>query len=120
VNKEESPDWVRPVAWIDRLKDPMSLDRDSTTRFNTINECMKELYDAQIVYSFDWPKWQRDAEQLYGVPAALRAATLSDLRKLLTVHARKDRFCDGHFEAAFDSGHLVAVLGEVAKRLDAQ
>ncbi len=80
---------------------------------------MKELYDAHIIYSFDWPKWQKEAEKLYNDPAALRAATLSDLRKLLTVHARKDRFCDGHFAAAFDSGHLVAVLREVAKRLGA-
>jgi hypothetical protein len=53
VNKKERPDWVRLAAWIDRLEDAMSLDRDSTARFNMINEFMNELYDAHIVYSFD-------------------------------------------------------------------
>lgn len=98
----------------------MSLEIDSTSRFDAIHEFMKELYDAHVVYSFDWPKWHKDAQHLYEDPAALKAASLSDLRKLLTVHARKDRFCGGHFEVAFDSGHLVAVLREVAKRLGVQ
>ncbi len=120
MTKEEHPDWDRLVPWIDRLEDAMLLDNDSISRFDAINEFMKELYDAHVVYSFDWPKWQNDAERLYEDPAALRAATLSDLRMLLTTHARKERFCGGHFEAAFDSGHLVAVLREVAKRLGEQ
>jgi hypothetical protein len=119
VPKEQRPDWLRLVAWIDRLEDASSLDSDSATRFHAIHEFTKELYHTHVVYSFDWPKWQGISESLYEDPAALKAATLSDLRKLLTVHARKDRFCDGHFEAVFESGHLVAVLREVANRLGA-
>lgn len=117
--KEKRPDWLQLVAWIDRLEDARSLDSDSTARFHTIHEFMETLYATHVVYSFDWSKWQEVAEHLYEDPVALRTASLSDLRKLLTVHARKDRFCDGHFEAVFDSGHLVAVLREVATRFRA-
>jgi hypothetical protein len=118
--KEDEPDWARLVPWISRLEDAMSRDDDSTTRTGVIYGFMEELYNARIVYSFDWSAWQHEAERLYEDRAALKAASLSDLRKLLTTHARKDRFCEGHFEAAFDSGHLVGVLREVAKRLAAQ
>jgi len=32
------------------------------------------------------------------------------IRKLLTTHVRKERFCEGHLLAMFESGHIVNVL----------
>ena len=54
------------------------------------------LYDRGIVYSFDWGAWQEEGIQLYEDPVALSRADAPTLRKLLTLHARKDHFAEGH------------------------
>ena len=68
------------------------------------------LYDQQIVFSFDWPSWQDEAQRLYSDPAALERADLLTLRKLLTTHVRKDRFAEGHLAEMFECGHVTAIL----------
>jgi len=36
----------------------------------------------------------------------LERADLETIRKLLTLHVRKERFCEGHLLGMFESGHL--------------
>ena len=57
--------------------------------------------------------WQRVAERYMREPSILARARLPTLRKLLTLHARKDRFCEGHFAAVLESGHFLAILKRV-------
>lgn len=71
------------------------------------------LYDFGIVYDFDWPKWQPEAENLYEYPRELARADTPTLRKLLTVHARKDHFCEGHLAEMLVEGHILAILRRV-------
>jgi len=71
---------------------------------------VQELYDNNIIYSFDWPAWQDEAEKLYNDPDALASANLDTLRKLLTVHVRKDRFSEGHLAGVIRDGHMLAIL----------
>jgi hypothetical protein len=59
---------------------------------------------------FDWTAWQDEAERYLKDPAALASADLDTLRKLLTLHVRKDRFCDGHLLEMFESGNITAIL----------
>jgi len=40
----------------------------------------------------------------------LEEADLETLRKLLTTHVRKDRFCEGHLDYMFECGHITAIL----------
>jgi uncharacterized protein DUF6508 len=74
---------------------------------------LETLDSAGVIYGFDWPAWQREAERYMREPSVLARARLPTLRKLLTLHARKDRFCEGHFAAVLESGHIIAILKRV-------
>ena len=43
-------------------------------------------------------------------PEMLEPADLETIRKLLTLHVRKERFCEGHLLGMFESGHLTKLL----------
>jgi hypothetical protein len=67
---------------------------------------------------FDWPAWQPEALKYYESAELLSTATVEDIRKLLTLHIRKDRFSEGHFAAMVECGHIAAILQrlrEIAK-----
>jgi hypothetical protein len=71
------------------------------------------LADARArIIPFDWPEWASgpEGQALLGHPAAVASASADDLRKLLTVHVRSERFGDGTLEAAFASGMLSAIV----------
>jgi hypothetical protein len=42
--------------------------------------------------------------------AAIRRATLDQIRTMLTYCVRGERFCDGHWAAMLESGRVVAIL----------
>ncbi len=59
---------------------------------------------------FEWPAWQSVALNYYENPGALDTAGVDDIRKLLTLHIRKDRFSEGHLATMVENGHLAAIL----------
>lgn len=70
------------------------------------------LADARaMITPFDWPAWASgpEGQALLGHPEAVASASADDLRKLLTVYVRSERFGDGTLEAAFASGMLTAI-----------
>jgi hypothetical protein len=71
---------------------------------------LQALYEQQIVYSFDWTRWQDEAKKFVSDPELLKEADLLVLRKLLTTHLRKDRFVEGHLADMLECGHITAVL----------
>jgi hypothetical protein len=73
------------------------------------------LYDNDWIVPFDWGEWQDKAERFVSEPESLESAGLDDLCRLLTTHARKDRFCDGHLASMFECGHLTAILRQLKK-----
>ena len=73
-------------------------------------EFEKAMYDENFLYSFDWTKWQKQAEQLCADPEAVKSADLLTIRKLLTTHIRKERFCEGHLLLVLESGHINNIL----------
>ena len=75
-----------------------------------VDEFVQALYDNGWVEPFDWPSFQDQAEKYFENPDSLATADLETLRKLLTLHVRKERFCDGHLLAMFDAGHIQAIL----------
>jgi hypothetical protein len=75
-----------------------------------VNDFVKALYNENMIFSFDWPNWQNEAEKYYRDPELLKYADLQTLRKLLTFHVRKDRFCSGHLLGMIESGHILNIL----------
>ena len=64
---------------------------------------------------FAWPDWQEKAERYVVEPERLRTASMDDLQRLLTTHVRKERFCEGHFAAMLECGHIAAIVERVAE-----
>jgi O-acetyl-ADP-ribose deacetylase len=70
----------------------------------------KALYEENIIYVFDWVSWHAEAEKYFKDTELLKDADLDTLRKLLTLHARKERFCSGHLAHMIESGHFLNIL----------
>ena len=75
-----------------------------------VSEFEKALYEEGFIISFDWAKWQNEAEKYCLEPKRLKTADLTTLQKLLTTHIRKERFCEGHLGAMLKAGHITDIL----------
>ncbi|MDG6251257.1 DUF6508 domain-containing protein [Methanocalculus sp.] len=76
----------------------------------SVDEFVQALYKHKFIVMFDWGCWQDEAIEYYNDPERMANADLPTLRRILTLHVRKERFCAGHLEEMFESGHIVAVL----------
>jgi hypothetical protein len=72
------------------------------------------LYEQGFIIPFDWDLWQREASRYVHSPALLATADLRTLCQLMTLHARKNRFCEGHFACQLANGHMAAILQRLA------
>jgi hypothetical protein len=61
---------------------------------------------------FDWMTWSSSpaGKALLGQPDAVASASVEDLRCLLTVFVRGERFGEGTLENAFNAGMLTAIM----------
>jgi len=75
-----------------------------------LDQFVSELYNIDFLIQFDWPDWQDEAVRFYQEPDLLEQADLTTIRKLLTLHVRKDRFSNGHLSAMFENGHIQKIL----------
>lgn len=75
-----------------------------------VEEFQQALYRHRFIRDYDWGKWTPQAKAIYNDQKRLGRASMTSCLKLLTLHARKDRFVDGHFAAMLTSGHIIAVL----------
>jgi hypothetical protein len=74
---------------------------------------------ASLIEVFDWMAWARTprGEELVRKPEAIGSASLEELRRVITVVVRGDRFTEGNVAAAHERGFLVAIArraGELA------
>jgi O-acetyl-ADP-ribose deacetylase len=67
---------------------------------------VQTLYDNGWIIDFNWPQWQEEAKDYIDNIATLKKADLETLQKLITLHVRKNRFCDGHLVSIIKSGHI--------------
>ncbi|MEI7706386.1 MAG: DUF6508 domain-containing protein [Deltaproteobacteria bacterium] len=75
-----------------------------------VDDFVDALYDNGWVAPFEGGSFQAQAEEYFEKPDRLDTADLDTLRRLLTLHVRKDRFADGHLLSMFQTGHMQAIL----------
>ena len=75
-----------------------------------LSQFHQALYNNGFVFSFDWPSWQEEALRYYEQPELLHTADMQVLRKLITLHVRKERFFEGHLPEMVECGHITAIL----------
>lgn len=82
---------------------------ESSAEVDAFIQCLYE--NNWVDPSFEWEAWQDQADQFAESPERLDAADAETVRKLLTLHVRKDKYCIGGYLAAmFENGHIVALL----------
>lgn len=64
---------------------------------------------------YDWMAWIPEADRYFRAPATLSTAGVETIRKLLTLHVRRDRFYEGHLATVIESGHIAAILRRLAE-----
>lgn len=77
------------------------------------NDFISAIHYNNFMISFDWPSWQPVAETYCQDPSLLASADLVVLRKLLTTHIRKERFCAGHLAMLIESGHFKYIMNRL-------
>ena len=76
-----------------------------------VHEFHDVLYSVGVIMPFfDWASWHEEAKRFIDDPKALQEADELTLRRLLTDHARAERFSEGHFVEMLESGHITAIL----------
>lgn len=83
-----------------------------------VNSFVEDLYKSNFLYSFDWLEWQNEASNYFENPELLENANIEIIQKLLTLHIRKERFCEGHLLGIINSGHMVDILKRLKKIRD--
>jgi len=79
-----------------------------------VSAFVQALHDNGWVEPFDWSEFQDEATGYFEDPSRLETVGLETIRKLLTLHVRKDRFCDGHFLEMLEAGQIQAILRRLA------
>lgn len=74
-----------------------------------VSALISALYARSITIAFDWGAWQDEARRFLEEDVLARA-TVDDVRRLLTLHVRKDRFVEGHLGGMVERGHIAAIL----------
>ena len=79
---------------------------------------IRAIYDHRlIVFNFVWTSWQDDAQRFLD-PEVVHTASFDDVRRLLTLHVRQDRFVEGHFAEMISRGHVAVLLRRLGKLSD--
>jgi len=75
----------------------------------------------QAIYDDDWPvpsyDWSKDQEMIMD-DEAIAKADIMDIRKMLTIFVRKERFCEGIQMQLLRQGRVQAVLKRLATIAD--
>ncbi len=79
----------------------------------TASQFYQAVYDlGWVLTDFDWSLWD-EGQRFIDDPEALAQADLADIERLLTTHLRQERFCEGHLDAMYESGHLTGILNRL-------
>ncbi|GAC1427429.1 MAG: DUF6508 domain-containing protein [Acidobacteriaceae bacterium] len=104
--------------------DPHEQDDDGQSGCELTKETLSfidALYKSGWVKSFDWASWAEtmDGKRLLEEPQHIAMATPDQLTKVLTVLVRRERFCEGTLNSAFEAGFLTAIVQRAQVLLNA-
>lgn len=78
-----------------------------------LEEFANALYDDGVLVVFDWIEWRDQAHVLLETSGAMERASLDDVRRLLTMLVRQERFAEGTLAHAAEHGWLHAALARM-------
>ena len=103
-------DWGRLLAYLPTFERPDYRFANGRAWSAEVMEFQQALHDIGLFFNFDWGAWHGQAERFFEDPEAVAGADEATLRRLLTLHVRKERFAENHLLEMLRSGHVAAVL----------
>jgi hypothetical protein len=79
-----------------------------------VHRFIKTVYETGFLFSFEWVAWKDEAARLVHTDGAISVCTLDDLRRLITIIIRQDRFVSGMVAQAIDEGWFRMILDRLA------
>ena len=83
-----------------------------------LNRIMSAVHISGLRLQFNWGAWQDEAHRICYEPGLLERADLETIRRLLTLHLRKERFCEGHLAAVCEEGLMLRTLMRLKELYD--
>ena len=75
-----------------------------------LSKLTKAFHESNLLIDFDWGEWQDQAVHYHENPELIQALDVKTIRMLLTLHFRKERFCEGHLATVCEDGSMVLIL----------
>lgn len=130
----EDLDWSPVLAFLPRFEDPhfvagrwhskTEMRTDGTLGLpwaslsDDVISFVNTLYEQGVIVSFDWPAWKEArGRRLYFDADAFAESSLDDMRRMLTMLVRQDRFVEGLLLAQIEKGTISRILQRVAELL---
>lgn len=108
-------DWGRLVAYLPTFERPgYEFARGSSWSAEAL-DFQQTLHDTALIFDFDWGAWHGQAEKFFDDPEAVAGADEATLRRLLTLHVRREHFDEDHLLDMLRSGHVSAILRRARK-----
>jgi uncharacterized protein len=95
----------------------MPFDATKITSAPAASRLLSAIYEHKLVVDFDWTAWEAEAQRFLD-REVVRSASIDDIRRLLTLHVRKDRFVEGHFAQMISNGHIAHILRRLKVLVD--
>ena len=80
-----------------------------------IDEFVERADKNNIIISFDWMDWEEGRKIIESETKDFSGVDKYTLCKLIIVHIRNDRFCDGWLISRFSDGTILNILKELKK-----
>ncbi len=75
-----------------------------------VTDILQELYELQLIISFDWGAWTEGSRRLAEEPFFVDDLDAVTICKMITGIIRSDRFNEGSLLVAFQNGRMPALL----------
>ena len=83
-----------------------------------VEELLFLIGQAGIQVDFNWSNWQAEAKGYVEDPSLVEKIDFETARMLLTLHTRKERFCEGHIGSMCACGHIAVVLKRIKQLME--
>jgi len=75
-----------------------------------VNKFLATIIKEEFTIVFDWVEWREEAVKYFKEPELIDSASITTLRKLMTMFIRKERFCSGFINSVIDTGMILRIL----------
>lgn len=90
---------------------------DSSSDHELKSQIIELIYDNELIYPFDWTNWKEGVNFIENENHNYEEKDLIFLIKLLTLHVRKDRFCEGWLDQMLNDKTIFYILSAIKNKL---